>query len=258
MKEITLFNENGTIKPKEQFLSEMESIYNNANSYTNDMFLSCTKLENTIDIDNMLATFNVRSRSINIFGDITPEMARYVIDMIRFINVIDFDTDEDPEPIHMYIDSAGGDLYATLSIIGAMNLSLTPIITYNVGKALSGGFFILISGNLRYAAPYASYLFHEGYTANGADAHKFFQEADYYKTQLKTLKKIVLENTKISEKLYDKKKKDDWWFDNETAIELGVIDKVMDSFIIPDFSILEKKENEEKGDECTNECSHKK
>lgn len=231
----------------------MDNLYDSAiNNIMPDMFFACTKPEFAIDPDTMLKTFNIRDRAINIYGVITEQTAHNVIEMIRFFNAVDFG-EEEPLPIQIFIDSTGGDLSATLSIIAAMKMSLTPIHTYNLGNALSGGFFIHIAGDKRFAAPYATYLFHEGSSMMGGDSHKFFQGASYYKKQLNILKDIVLDNTKISKELYNEKKKDDWWFGNDTAIKLGVTDKIMDSFSIPDLNILkEKEEEEEEGNESKN------
>lgn len=232
----------------------MSELYDEAATMTGDDFFSlCTRTETLIDPKAMLDTFDIRDRAIVINDMITEETAERVVRLIRFWNAVDIG-EEEPIPIQIFIDTEGGDLFASLSIVAAIELSMTPVVTYNMGKALSGGFLILIAGHERYAAPYATYLFHEGMNANVADAHKFLQEASYYKYQLNLIKQIVLSKTKISEKLYNSHKKDDWWFGNETAIKYGVVKKVMDSFTIPDFDLLrEKQEIEDKKEGESNE-----
>jgi ATP-dependent protease ClpP protease subunit len=48
---------------------------------------------------------------------------------------------------------------------------------------------------------------------------------------MEELKEITLNHTKISEELYDKKKKDDWWITANEAIELGIADEITERFV---------------------------
>lgn len=196
-----------------------------------NLFEFCTKAENQIDIAKTMETFNFIDKSISINEVITEDTAKRVVNEIRFWNSLEtIDSCDPKEPIVIYIDSSGGDLNATYSIIAAIELSTVPIFTVNMGKAYSGGFFILISGTKRFAVPYCSYLFHEGSVCSGDDAHKFLQHADFYRHQLSQLKEITLNNTTISEELYNKHKKDDWWFGNQTALKYKVIDEEIVDF----------------------------
>lgn len=243
---ISLVNENGQFKSREDFLNEMNELYTTlAESETvynelSPLFSACTKLENQIDTDSALRTFNFIDKAIIIKDEITEDTSKLVIDQIRFWNAIDVE-DENPDPIIVYIDSPGGSLNATLSIIAAIQISKTPVYTVNLGKAWSGGFFLLIAGTKRFALPYSSYLFHEGSSALGGDAHKVLQEADFYKYQLGLLKDITLDNTNIGENLYEKHRKDDWWFGNEIALKYNIIDGVMNDFL--DFDSIIKEDN---------------
>lgn len=207
-----------------------------------NLFEVCTKSETQIDPDAALKTFNFLDKSIVINEEITQDTAKAVVEQIRFWNQVDL-VGEDSDPIVIYINSPGGDLNATFTIIAAIEISTTPVYTVNAGRAWSGGFFILIAGHKRFAIPYASYLFHEGSTCYGGDAHKALQEADFYKYQLNQLRDITLDNTKIGDSLYEKHKKDDWWFGNEAALRYEVIDEVIDNFITftdEDFNLTEE------------------
>lgn len=139
---------------------------------------------------------------------------------------------EDREPIKLYIDSYGGSLTDTLTIIDAIKMSKTPVITIAIGCAYSGGFFIFISGDKRIAYPHASFLFHEGSTQNGGTSGQFENYTQFYKRQLSQLKKIVLEHTNILEEEYDNIRKDDIWFTAEDGVEKGFVDEVAKEFIL--------------------------
>ena len=134
---------------------------------------------------------------------------------------------EEREPIKIYIDSPGGDLDATFSIIDAIALSKTPVWTVTIGRGCSGAFFIGIAGHKRFGFPHSTYLFHEGCAENGGDAHKFIQGVKFYETRLEMLKEHTLKHTKITEEKYKKHKKDDLWMTAEDAIKYGVIDEIL-------------------------------
>ena len=167
-------------------------------------------------------------REIYVF-DINPGVGSSVDGYIRFWNSVDDRKNipvEEREPIKVYIDSCGGSLSDTLTIIDAVKMSKTPIIGICIGAAYSGGFFIFISCPKRIAYPHASFLFHEGSTSTGGTSSQFANYAAFYKKQLDQLKNVVLENTNITEDEYKDIKKDDIWYDVQDGIEKGFIDEV--------------------------------
>jgi ATP-dependent Clp protease protease subunit len=167
-------------------------------------------------------------------GDIDADLGGAIESFIRFYNQYDEEQNipvEKRMPIKIYIDSNGGDLCATFTIIDAIRLSKTPVWTIVIGSAYSGGFFISIAGHKRFAYPLATFMYHEGSTGNIADAGKFRNFADFYDRQLEMLKQITLKYTNITEEQYKEHKKDDWWLDTKEALELGVIDEVVEEFV---------------------------
>lgn len=183
-----------------------------------------------VDTEATLTTFNFFKRTIYIVDEIEPAHADAVFESINFWNKAD-EIDKIPvknrEPINIYINTPGGDLNAAFSIIGAIKASKTPVNTITYGTGYSAGFFIGICGHKRYGLPYSSYLLHEGSSMQAGDSQKFLQNANFYKCQLGLLKKIVLENTKIPKKTYEKKLADDWFMTVEDALKFGVIDEVL-------------------------------
>lgn len=176
-----------------------------------------------IDLDSCI------DRNIYI-GDIYSGLGAEIDQVIRFWNRQDNKYEipiEERKPIKLYIDSSGGSLTDTFSIIDSISLSKTPVWTIVTGCAYSGGFFIAITGHDRYAYPTASYLFHEGSTGQSSDANKFRNFADFYNTQLSQLKNITILNTDISAEEYEKHIKDDWWLTAEEAQKLGICDHIL-------------------------------
>jgi ATP-dependent Clp protease protease subunit len=167
-------------------------------------------------------------------GEITEETGDAIDSAIRFWNWVDEESNtpiEERKPIKIYINSPGGSLTGTFTIINAIEMSKTPVYTINTGTAYSGGFFIFIAGHKRFAYPLSSFLFHEGSVGNGGTASQFANFAAFYKTQLKQLKQVVLKYTKIDEEKYKEIQKDDFWLTADEALELGICDEIIKEFI---------------------------
>lgn len=250
---ISLQNEDGSMKSKEEFLKAIEEIYDEAaekdrrqkekeaeqadDCCTEEIPYSICEAfidpENQIDEKITLDTFDFATRVIYITDEIEHISGKDIIRKIRFWNRIDsLDgiAPEDRVPIKIYINTPGGDVQEVFNIISAIKMSKTPIHTITYGCGYSGGFFIGICGHKRFGFANSSYLFHEGMTIDGGDAHKFLQHVDHYKFQLKRIKSITVENTKITPEEYDTKHKDDWFFTPAEALHYGVIDEILNDF----------------------------
>jgi ATP-dependent Clp protease protease subunit len=186
--------------------------------------------ENFHGFDDIVNISSALSRELYI-GEIASDMADAINMLIRFWNRLDDEEGipvEEREPIKMYIDSPGGELVASFTIINSIELSKTPIWTINIGGAYSGGFFIFIAGHQRLAYPLSSFMYHEGSTLAYGDAHKFRNQADFYKKQMDQLKAHTLKYTKLTKEDYEKILKDDYWLTAEEAIEVGVADRLVE------------------------------
>lgn len=169
-----------------------------------------------------------------IIGEIDDLTGDSVNSYIQFYNEQDDEDNiplEERKPIKLYIDSPGGDLNATFTMIDSIKMSKTPVWTINIGCAYSGGFMTFIVGHKRIAYPNASFLFHEGAAATHGDAGKFRNFADFYNNQLKKLKSIVLEHTDFDEAWYKEHMNDDVWLLAEEALEHGVCDEIATELI---------------------------
>ena len=193
--------------------------------------------EKVKDFSYLLNLSNQLSREVPISDVIDEEIGDAVESIIRFWNKLDDDMGtpiSEREPIKVYINTPGGSLHATLTMVDAIRMSKTPVYTINTGTAFSGGFFIFISGHMRYSYPHATFLFHEGSTGGGGpqDAGKFRNYASFYDKMLEQLEVLTLENTNITKEVYDKHKLDDWWIFADEALELGICDEIIDNFIV--------------------------
>ena len=127
---------------------------------------------------------------------------------------------EDRQPIKIFINSDGGDLPATLSIIDLIQMSETPVWTINIGKAYSGGFFVCIAGSQKIRLILHQLIYSMKVVDKMAATHiNIFKVPTFYKKELELLKKIVLKHTNISEEEYQEIKKDDLWLLADEALK---------------------------------------
>lgn len=175
------------------------------------------------------------NRKIIISEAITDSLAGDVTAIILAIN--DYDArmaqtfkNYEPEPIEMFINSGGGSATAGNSIITAMEMSDTPIITYGMGIIASMALAIFISGDIRIASRLGRFMYHSvsyGAEGNIKDHEDSMREANILQ---ELYNDIFLDKTKFTkgmmERIRDKKK--DFFFSGKKAVKLGVADDILE------------------------------
>jgi ATP-dependent protease ClpP protease subunit len=129
-------------------------------------------------------------------------------------------------PIHIHINSPGGDAFSGLSIVDTIKSCRTPIYTYVDGSAASAATLIAIAGDKKYASENSFMLFHQPSIIWGGKLDEFMDEVENQKNIYGKIKKIYLENSDISEEDLDELLQHELWLDVETCMQHGFIDKV--------------------------------
>lgn len=134
---------------------------------------------------------------------------------------------EEREPIKILIYTYGGDLQAAYSLISTIESSLTPVITINMGLAMSAGMLILVAGNKRYATRRSQALIHKG---SGGMEGTFDQMEEFQKSYKKTveeMKNYILSHTNIDPKLFNRNKGKDWYITDTEQVEYGIVQGII-------------------------------
>ena len=163
--------------------------------------------------------------------DVVDSTSLMVTDIVHHIiqyNRDDVDIPVDKrKPIKLYINSPGGDTYEGFALIDAIELSKTPVYTYNVGMCASMGFLIYISGHKRFTFPRSIYLLHDGFNGSFSSGSKFLDTADFNKRyEQEVIKAYVLKQTQISKEDYDDHLRVEWYMLPSDAIKLGVAHEI--------------------------------
>jgi len=145
------------------------------------------------------------------------------------INMADKGIDVDKRiPIKILINSPGGYLTETYSLIDVMLLSKTPIVTVNMGIAYSGGFLLLIAGHKRYTLSHAKAMAHTGSGGSQGTYEQIQEQQKIYKQQVDEMGIYILERTKIDDKTFKRNKAKDWYMDVDEQLSFGVVDYVLE------------------------------
>lgn len=174
------------------------------------------------------------NRKIIISTDIDEEIAEEVIARIIDINDLDEErkavlTNYEPEPIEIFINSGGGSATDGFAIIGAMDMSSTPIITYGMGMVASMALGIFMNGDIRVSTRHTRFMYHSvaygaiGYIKDHEDAQK---ESDL----LQRMYNSLFKDTKITKEMMKeiRDKKSNFFFSAKEAKNLGIIHEIVE------------------------------
>ncbi len=154
-----------------------------------------------------------------------------LVKMIMRCNKEDMDkSTEERTPIKVFIDSPGGDIQALWTTIKAIEISKTPVWCINYCTAYSAASELVAAGHKRFALPGTNFLIHNGSCQFGGQVDQVASTKKYFDGLSKKLTDNLLKRTKIDPKTYKKKAVTDWYFDENEALELGVIDRIIESF----------------------------
>lgn len=136
---------------------------------------------------------------------------------------------EERKPIKIYVMSYGGDLYQAYAFISTILASQTPVITVNMGVAMSAGLLILLAGHKRYAMKYSTAMIHSGSGGAQGTYEQMEEQQKNYKKLVDMMRDYILARTSIDIKTYNKNKTKDWYITDNEQVELGIVEKIVGS-----------------------------
>ena len=178
--------------------------------------------ERAYDIFSLL----LKERIIFIGTPINDVVANLVVAELLFLN------HEDSErPIHIYINSPGGQVYSGLAIYDTMQqVQMTnPIYTYAIGVTASFGTVLLAAGTkgFRYALPHATIHVHQplgGAQGQATDVEIQAKEILRLRT---LLNQILVKHTGQTLEVIERDTDRDFYLDAQAAIAYGFVDQVL-------------------------------
>lgn len=168
----------------------------------------------------------LKDRIILLNEEIDTDCATSIIAQLLFLE------SENPDaPITMYINSPGGVITAGMAIYDVMNKVKCPIITVCLGMAASMAAVLLSSGSRgqRYALPNSTVMIHQPLGGAKGQATEIQIVATRILALYDKLAMIMSKNSNIDKETMKQALDRDNYLTPEEALEMGLIDKIIES-----------------------------
>lgn len=133
-----------------------------------------------------------------------------------------------PVPIHIYVQSPGGSLFAGLSIYDTIKNSKTPVYTYAEGAVASAATLVVAAGEKghRHIGKSSFMLVHQPQIEWAGKLDEFRDEIENQKELFSRLREIYLSETKFKKKELEDILEHELWLNAETCVKKGLVDKI--------------------------------
>lgn len=131
------------------------------------------------------------------------------------------------KPIKIKFNSHGGWMLAYETLVDIIKLSKTKVIGINMGMAYSAAAFLLIHCHERLALANSRMLVHRGSGGNFGSYEETESAQRNYKEQVDDMIDAFRKRTKIPMNVIKKKMNPDWYLSAETALQYGMIDRIV-------------------------------
>ncbi len=171
-----------------------------------------------------LSDMLLENRIVFMVGEISYGMATEVI-----MKLLHLDNSKPGAEISLYINSPGGSVDDTMAIYDTMRFIGSPIATYCIGRAQSGGAIILAAGTKgkRHALPHAKVMLHQPWGGITGQASDIKIQAEEINKAKKTINEILAKHTGLTpEKIAQETERDNYMSADE-ALAYGLIDEVL-------------------------------
>ena len=171
-------------------------------------------------IDELL----LENRVVFMIGEINQSSAARVMMQMLYL-----ENQGRGKDINLYINSPGGAVDDTLAIFDTMRFLSSPVNTYCIGRAYSGGSVLLAAGakGKRYILPHAKVMIHQPYGGITGQAEDIRIQAEQIIKMKQELIRILSECTGKSTDQVHRDSERDKFFSAEEAVAYGLADEVL-------------------------------
>ncbi len=171
-------------------------------------------------IDELL----LENRIVFLIGEINQSSAARVMMQMLYLENIKRGQD-----ISLYINSPGGAVDDTLALYDTMRFLSSPVSTYCIGRAYSGGSVLLTAGTKgkRYILPHAKVMIHQPYGGITGQAEDIRIQVEQMGKMKAELNKIIARHTGQSVETILRDAERDKYFTAEEAVAYGLVDEVL-------------------------------
>src|SRR6267154_6009309 len=164
----------------------------------------------------------LENRIVFLDGPIHDVSANLIVMKLLFLQ-----SENRHQDIHLYINSPGGSVSATMAIYDTMQFLDCPIATYCVGLSASGGAIVLAGGTKgkRYALPHSKIMIHQPYGQVGGQVSDIEIQANEILKERERLNEILAKHTGQPIDVIAKETDRDRYMSAIQAKEYGIVDE---------------------------------
>jgi ATP-dependent Clp protease protease subunit len=176
--------------------------------------------QRTLTLDDLL----LEQRIIFLNWPIVNESAALIIKQLLYLQY-----EEKTKDIHLYINSPGGSVSATLAIYDTMQFLDCPVHTYCMGLAASGAAVLLAAGTKgrRYCLPNSKVMIHQPYGQVGGQVSDIEIQANEILRERSRLNEILAKHTGQPLDVIAKETDRDKYYHATEAKAFGLVDEVL-------------------------------
>jgi len=171
-------------------------------------------------IDELL----LENRIVFLVGEINHASASRVMMQMLYL-----ENQRRNQEINFYINCPGGVVDDTLALYDTMRFLSSPIATYCIGRAYSGGSVLLTAGTKgrRFILPHAKVMIHQPYGGITGQAEDIRLQAEQIIKTKQTLIDILAKHSGQDPARVREDSERDMYFDAEEAKAYGLVDEVL-------------------------------
>jgi len=171
-------------------------------------------------IDELL----LENRIVFLVGEINHASASRVMMQMLYL-----ENQRRNQEINFYINSPGGVVDDTLALYDTMRFLSSPIATYCIGRAYSGGSVLLTAGTKgrRFILPHGKVMIHQPYGGITGQAEDIRLQAEQIIKTKQTLIDILAKHTGQTAERVREDSERDRYFDAQEAKDYGLVDEVL-------------------------------
>ena len=139
-------------------------------------------------------------------------------------------TENETEPIELFISSYGGTIYDSLALYDVMQTIKCPVHTFAFSKCMSAALILLAAGESghRWVAQHCFFLHHDGFDELEGKATKLKADMKHLEEQNKAWTNLIVKLSNKNFKWWDDraKRSADFYFSADDSIEFGIADAI--------------------------------
>lgn len=176
--------------------------------------------ERAYDIYSLL----LRNRIVFLGTPINDQVANLIVAQLLYLS-----NDDPEEPINLYINSPGGEVYAGMAIYDTIQMVPNPVSTVAVGATASFGTVILTAGTKghRYALPNATIHMHQPLGGARGQASDIEIQARQILKLKERLNGILASHTGQPMEVIERDTDRDFYMDAQQAVDYGLVDNIL-------------------------------